>query len=197
MDLGKVGVWWSGSWNAHDRSLDVAAELETLGYGALWSSGGFEPGLSSHFERLLASTARLTVASGIVSIWASSPEQIAAAAADLEAKYEGRFLLGLGASHAPIVENYSRPYARMVGYLDGLDVAGSPVSADRRVLPPSVPGCWHCRANGPSAHTPISSPSSTRNGPGSGWGRAHSSLPSWPLLSSATRPRHANWREGT
>ncbi|MGB7051358.1 MAG: LLM class F420-dependent oxidoreductase [Acidimicrobiales bacterium] len=134
MDLGKVGVWWSGSWSAHDRSLDVAAELETLGYGALWSSGGFEPGLSSHFERLLASTARLTVASGIVSIWASSPEQIAPAAADLETKYPGRLLLGLGASHAPVVENYSRPYERMVGYLDGLDLAGFPVSADRRVL---------------------------------------------------------------
>jgi probable F420-dependent oxidoreductase len=134
MDLGKVGVWWSGSWNAHDPSLDVAAELETLGYGALWSSGGFEPGLSSHFERLLASTVRLTVASGIVSIWASSPEQIASAAADLETKYPGRFLLGLGASHAPIVENYSRPYERMVGYLDGLDLVGSPVSADRRAL---------------------------------------------------------------
>ena len=135
MDLGQVGVWWSGSWKAQDDpSLDVAAELDTLGYGALWSSGGFQPGLSSHFERLLASSARLTVASGIVSIWASSPEQIASATADLEAKHPGRFLLGLGASHAPIVENYSRPYERMVGYLDVLDMAGSPVSADRRVL---------------------------------------------------------------
>ncbi len=135
MDLGKIGVWWSGSWKAQDNpSLDVPAELEALGYGTLWSSGGFEPGLSPHFERLLSSTACLIVASGIVSIWASSPEEIASAAVRLETTYPGRFLLGLGASHAPVVENYSRPYERMVGYLDGLDMAGSPVSGDRRAL---------------------------------------------------------------
>ncbi len=50
-----MGVWWSGAWrSAEDASIDVAAELEELGYSALWSSGGFEPGLSPHFERLLA-----------------------------------------------------------------------------------------------------------------------------------------------
>jgi len=40
MDLGRIGVWWSGSWQTSDApELDVAAELESLGYGALWSSG--------------------------------------------------------------------------------------------------------------------------------------------------------------
>jgi len=135
MDLGKVGVWWSGSWIAQaDPSLDVAAELEALGYGAVWSSGGFDQGLSSRFERLLASTSHIPVASGIVSIWASPPQEIAPAVAGLEAKQRGRFLLGLGASHALIVENYSRPYERMVEYLDVLDVTEPSVPARRRVL---------------------------------------------------------------
>ena len=155
------------------------AELETLGYGALWSSGGFEPGLSPHFERLLASTARLTVASGIVSIWASSPEQIASAAADLETKYPGRFLLGLGASHAPVVENYSRPYERMVGYLDGLDHGGisclgrptgarRPRSADAglvgRTGPRSTPLFRPRRAHGTGQEAPWVGPTSRSRG---------------------------------
>ena len=52
----------------------------------------------------------------------------------LDAQYPGRFVLGLGASHAPLVENYTRPYSRMVAYLDTLDVAGPEVGKDRRML---------------------------------------------------------------
>ncbi|MGD0394369.1 MAG: LLM class F420-dependent oxidoreductase [Acidimicrobiales bacterium] len=135
MDLGRVGVWWSGTWRvADDASLDVAAELEELGYSALWSSGGFQPGLSPHFERLLAATTRVMVCSGIVSIWPSPPGEIAQAVADLELRHPGRFVLGLGASHAAIVENYTRPYSRTDDYLDALDAAGPSVARGRRVL---------------------------------------------------------------
>ncbi len=76
----------------------------------------------------------MTVASGIVSIWRASPADIAAAVADLDAQYPGRFVLGLGASHAVLAEDYARPYAHMVEYLDALDGAGGAVAADRRVL---------------------------------------------------------------
>jgi probable F420-dependent oxidoreductase len=135
MDLGRVGVWWSGSWQrADDGSTDVAVALEELGYSALWSSGGFDPGLAEHFERLLSATTRITVASGIVSIWATLPGEIAGAVADLDAQFPGRFVLGLGASHAPIVENYARPYSHVVEYLDVLDADGPAVREDRRVL---------------------------------------------------------------
>lgn len=130
-----MGVWWSGTWRTtDDASVDVAAELEEIGYTALWSSGGFQPGLSPHFERLLAATDRMTVISGIVSIWSTTPVEIASAVTDLHLRYPGRFVLGLGASHAPIVENYARPYSRMVGYLDALDAAGPTVARERRLL---------------------------------------------------------------
>jgi probable F420-dependent oxidoreductase len=135
VDLGRVGVWWSGSWRLKDdASVDVAAELEELGYSALWSSGGYDPGLATRFGRLLAATARIAVASGIVSIWPGSPEGVAQAAADLDGQFPGRFLLGLGASHAPLAENYGRPYSHMVRYLDVLDANGSAVAKDRRAL---------------------------------------------------------------
>ena len=120
-----MGIWWSGSWRAPDDAAgEVAAEMEDLGYGALWSSGGFQAGLASRFGRLLAATTRVVVASGIVSIWAAGASDISGAVADLDAAYPGRFLLGLGASHSAVVSDYSRPFARMVSYLDELDAAG-------------------------------------------------------------------------
>ena len=139
MDLGRTGIWWSGSWRdkSSGHAVDVAAELEELGYTALWSSGRFGTGLSEHFERLLESTKNVVVASGIVSIWHASPAEIAVATRQLEDRYPGRFLLGLGASHGAVVENYSRPYSKMVAYLDSLDSPereATPTSMSRRVL---------------------------------------------------------------
>ena len=135
MDLGRIGVWWSGSWRATDNpDLNVAGELEALGYGTLWSSGGFEPGFSSRFGKLLAATQHLTVASGIVSVWAAAPADVGPAVADLEDRFPGRFLLGLGASHSAIVPDYALPYSHVVGYLDALDALERPVPPERRIL---------------------------------------------------------------
>jgi probable F420-dependent oxidoreductase len=135
VDLGRVGVWWSGSWkDPDDPERSAATALEALGYATLWSSGGFEPGLASHFERLLASTERVAVASGIVSIWMTPPDQLAAAVARLEAAYPGRFLLGVGASHHFLAPDYTRPYSHMVAFLNALDAADTPVPPQRRVL---------------------------------------------------------------
>jgi probable F420-dependent oxidoreductase len=135
VDLGRIGVWWSGSWpHPDDPSRSVAPELESLGYGALWSSGRFDPGLSPHFEKLLASTDHIPVASGIVSAWTGAPEDVGPAVAALEDRFPGRFLLGIGASHSVAVADYSRPYSKVVTYLDALDALPIPVPAERRVL---------------------------------------------------------------
>jgi probable F420-dependent oxidoreductase len=135
MELGRIGVWWSGSWRAAGAAdLNVAGELESLGYGTLWSSGGFDPGLSTRFGKLLAATERVTVASGIVSVWTSAPADVSPSVADLEARSGGRFLLGLGASHSAIVQDYERPFTRVVDYLDALDAIDPPVPPARRIL---------------------------------------------------------------
>lgn len=135
MELGKVGIWWSGSWETDGGHGSAAAEIESLGYGAIWSSGGFNEGMSRWFARLLADTERIVVASGIINIWKASPDQVAAAASDIESRFPGRFLLGIGVSHAPLIEGYSRPIEHMIEYLDALDSMQSPqVPKDRRVL---------------------------------------------------------------
>jgi probable F420-dependent oxidoreductase len=135
MDLGRVGIWWSGTWrHPDDPERGVAPELEALGYGTLWSSGRFGAGLSPHFERMLAATDHVPVASGIVSIWAGAPEDVGPAVAALEVRFPGRFLLGLGTSHGVAVADYTRPYSKMVAYLDALDALATPVPPERRVL---------------------------------------------------------------
>jgi probable F420-dependent oxidoreductase len=117
-------------------AVAAAAQLEELGYARIWFSAGFGQGVPARYRELLDGTRRIGVASGIVSIWHASPEEAAAFALDAERAHPGRFLLGLGASHAPLVEqkgtDYRKPYSRMVDFLDGLDAAGLP--AERRIL---------------------------------------------------------------
>jgi probable F420-dependent oxidoreductase len=135
VQLGRVGVWWSGSWrDPDDPGRSVAPELESLGYGALWSSGRFDAGLAPHFEKLLASTDHVAVASGIVSIWAGAPEDVGPAVSALEDRFPGRFVLGIGTSHSVAVADYTRPYSKMVAYLDALDALATPVPPERRVF---------------------------------------------------------------
>ncbi|MEU4556456.1 putative F420-dependent oxidoreductase [Micromonospora violae] len=118
------------------EAVAAATELEDLGYARIWFSGGFGENVAPRFREILDGTTRIGVATGIVSIWHSTPPEVAAFAHDAERAHPGRFLLGLGASHAVIVEgggtDYRRPYSRMVDYLDGLDAAG--VSPERRIL---------------------------------------------------------------
>lgn len=133
-----VSVWQPFFLGAESRSaaVDAALELESLGYHRLWSSGGFGKDVHPRFRELLDGTTRIGVASGIVSIWHSTPAGVAAFAHDAERDHPGRFLLGLGASHAVIVDGdgtaYRKPYSKMVEYLDALDAAGLP--ARRRIL---------------------------------------------------------------
>ncbi|GGL71358.1 LLM class F420-dependent oxidoreductase [Streptomyces fumigatiscleroticus] len=127
-----------GVWNVGLRSEDptrrgelaeTAAELEELGYGAIWLGGNSNAG---HARPLIGATSRIVVGTSIQSIWEHTADDAAAAFAELDAAHPGRFALGLGVSHAKIADQYRRPYSALVAYLDALDAAGVP--ADRRVL---------------------------------------------------------------
>jgi probable F420-dependent oxidoreductase len=133
--LGPVGVWWSGSWKVENRAnVNVASELEAMGFGAIWSTGGFKAGLSSRFGRLLADTTRIVAASGVVNIWKGAVGEVAPAVSQLNSEHGGRFLLGVGVSHAAVVEEYALPYSHMVSYLDELDAASPTVPKQHRIL---------------------------------------------------------------
>ena len=117
-------------------AIEAAIELEELGYSRIWFSAGFDNVVPARFRELLDGTEQIGVAPGISSIWHTAPAEAAAFTADAEQAHPGRFLLGLGTSHAVIVDGdgsrYSKPYSKMVEYLDALDEAG--VAAERRIL---------------------------------------------------------------
>lgn len=136
-----VGVWGRGNWLDHSRraeACEVAAEIEELGYESLWLSAGFEDGVPSVFGDLLNATNSLTIASGVLSIWHSTATQTATAFNSLDQLHPGRFVLGLGASHGPMVEAsnqvYERPYSRMVHYLDELEEQQPGVPIENLIL---------------------------------------------------------------
>jgi probable F420-dependent oxidoreductase len=114
-----------------DEIRRAAAEVEDLGYGAIWLGGSSSV---RHAAHLAASTSRIVPATGILNIWFEDADTVARQRDDLEHTHPGRFLLGLGASHAELAQQYQRPYSTMGRYLDALDAAAPPVPADRRVL---------------------------------------------------------------
>lgn len=136
-----VGIWvgvrpdTSAEWAASDQG---ARAIEQLGYSQLWIPGGMGSKLATSYDEALAATGTLPVASGILSIYHSDPAETAAKTAALNAASGGRFILGLGASHAPAVERaggtYDKPYTTMVRYLDALAASDQPVPREHLML---------------------------------------------------------------
>ena len=124
--LGRVGVW-TGQLDYSPASTvrDAAAEVEELGYGALWTGEAVGREVVSAAALLLSATSRLVVATGIANIWARDALATAAAQLSLAEAYPDRFLLGIGVSHKPLLdqrgEDYRRPLAFMRDYLDAMD----------------------------------------------------------------------------
>lgn len=141
--LGTVGVWLFGGALGDDPG-GVAARLEALSYPSLWVGGG-NPDAAAFdlLEAVLAGTDRLVVATGITNLWAWEPGALAERAARLEVAYPGRFVLGLGVSHGPLVERmglrYERPYHAMVAFLDALDARGETGPASGEGVAGSAP----------------------------------------------------------
>lgn len=121
--FGKVGVWLGAlGWQPAATARTAASAIEALGYGSLWISEA--PTGKEAFTNaaiLLAATDRITVATGVANIWARDPVATNAAANALAEAYPGRFVLGMGVSHAAQVDHrghrYTKPLAAMRCYL--------------------------------------------------------------------------------
>jgi probable F420-dependent oxidoreductase len=127
--LGPVGIW-TRQFEDHPASKvrEAAAELEELGYGAIWFGEALGREALTNAGLLLSATRRITVATGIANIYARDPVTMAAGQKTLSEAYPGRFVLGLGVSHVPLVEQlrghrYEKPLATMRAYLDAMDRA--------------------------------------------------------------------------
>jgi probable F420-dependent oxidoreductase len=126
--LGKLGIWFSLNSLSMADSVAFAQRVEACGYGALWipEAVGREPFV--HLAFLASRTSTLVLATGIANIWARDAVTMAAAHKTLIEVSDNRFLLGLGVSHAPIVEGlrghrYHKPLSYMRDYLEKMAVA--------------------------------------------------------------------------
>jgi probable F420-dependent oxidoreductase len=169
MKLTGVGIW-SGELRHGDpgEAAEAAAELEGLGYEALWVPEGGGGPLLDPVRTVLSATRRITVATGILNVWLHEPPETAAAFSEFDRAHPGRFLLGLGISHAELfVSSKSNPYrhpvAAMADYLSRLDGAATPVPASRRVLAALGPRMLElARERSAGAHPYLATPEHTR-----------------------------------
>lgn len=131
--IGRIGIWsMEARFGDPAKAADAVAELDALGFGALWVPGGMGGDLTGDLDRLLAASSRLTVASGILNIWKHEPADVAAWWKGLPTDKQDRVLLGLGVSHSHIVgEEYTKakPLSVMRDYLDRLTAEGVPGEA--------------------------------------------------------------------
>lgn len=143
IDIGAFGVW-TPLLDLHPttRVREVVAELDEMGWGCLWRSESTSRDPLVTAALWLDACPRMAVATGIAQTYARHPLTTMAANKTLDEAFPGRFLLGLGVSHAPMIEGVrgldcSTPLADMSAYLDAMDNAPfTGLAADGR--PPRV-----------------------------------------------------------
>jgi probable F420-dependent oxidoreductase len=178
MDLGRVGIWtFALDLQPVARAREVAAELEELGYGAIWVPDAVGRDPLVHAALLLGGTNIIAVGTGIAQIYGRDPMTMTGGWKTISEAFPGRFVLGLGVSHQPMVEGlrgqtYGPPLTAMREYLDRMDtamyVAAEPTEPPRRtpttcrrsttrvpVRSSARRSCW--RRSKPSCSRPIRS----------------------------------------
>lgn len=148
MNIGRVGIWtFALDLQPAAQAQAAAAEIESLGYGAIWIPEAMGREAFTNSAVLLAGTRRITVATGIANMWARDAMAMAGAQNTLAEAYPERFLLGIGVSHAPLVgmrgHDYGKPLSAMRSYLDAMDsapfMAVGPATPPKRVIAALAP----------------------------------------------------------
>jgi probable F420-dependent oxidoreductase len=143
MNLGKLGVWASLDGMSAADAAAFAKSVEQRGYGALWTPESRGRNVLVNASWLLANTTRLVIASGIANIYARDAMAMMNGHRGLNEQSGGRFLLGLGVSHVPMVaglrgHTYGKPVPTMRTYLEAMAAAmyaaPAPAAPPRTVL---------------------------------------------------------------
>lgn len=143
--LGSLGIWsYQLDVQPMVRAQHAVAELDDLGFGALWVPEAIAREPFANTALLLSAAPRMSVATGIASLHARTAMTMNAGWQTIGEAFPGRFLLGIGVSHQSSVEGSHRgsygakPYSTMVDYLDAMDAGefwgARPTVAPQRVL---------------------------------------------------------------
>lgn len=141
--LGRIGLWTGSLEGLTPAAIpDVLGELDDQGWGSLWFGEAVGREAFTAAQLYLGATRRMAIGTGIANIYGRDASAAGAAARTIEAMHPGRFVLGLGVSHAPLVErhrghHYGRPLSAMREYLDALDRT-QPMAAGEDTMPPVV-----------------------------------------------------------
>ena len=155
MQLGEIGIW-----RRRQHGADALAELEALGFTALWVGSSPSPADARPF---LERSSTMTIATGILNVWQHDPADVAEQHAGLTREFPGRFLLGIGIGHPEATAEYTSPLARMRAFFDGLDAAAQPVPRDERAAAALGPKMLELAAQRSlGAHTYFVTPEHTR-----------------------------------
>jgi len=121
-----VGVWTPNFEFVAPSELAVpVGALESAGFPAVWLPESWGREAMTGALVVLEESTDLVVATGIASIYARDAMATASAARTLAQRSGGRFVLGLGVSHRPLVErgrkgSYDKPIPAMTRFLDEL-----------------------------------------------------------------------------
>ena len=134
-----TGVWYFTDAMGAGKAAETAGRIESLGYSTLWVPDTMGRDPFAHLAWLGSQTSTLRFATGIASIFHRHPGPMVQAANTLAEQTDGRFVLGLGVSHSPMVEgvrglDYSKPLSQMRSYLAAMDA-----SMYLAVAPPEKP----------------------------------------------------------
>jgi probable F420-dependent oxidoreductase len=144
MDLGPVGLWATTFDPLPPAQVaETVAEIDELGFGALWFGEAYGREAFTQAMMMLQHSKNMVIATGIANIWARDAMACNAATRTLDDVFGGRFLLGLGVSHQPLVQRmrghlYERPLAAMAAYLEAMDAAPYLAHGAQSPRPPRV-----------------------------------------------------------
>jgi probable F420-dependent oxidoreductase len=126
--LGPIGIWsLELRFGDASRSADAAAELDELGFGALWIPGGVGGDVLGSVDKLFGATRNAVIAIGIINIWKHDAREVGEWWRARHTDYQERVLLGLGVSHGPLIgDAYRKPLAAMREYLADLSAEELP-----------------------------------------------------------------------
>jgi len=133
----RIGVWWnSEAWHIREAQ-SIVREIEELGFGSLFMPEGANKDALVESAAFLSATERIVVGTGIANIHFRIPTPAEGGARTLAALHPRRFVLGLGVSHAPFVEEnmkgtYAKPLATMRTYLERMNTMPAEVEAGAR-----------------------------------------------------------------
>lgn len=126
-EIGTYGVWRRRG----DISPEMAAELEKIGYGAIWIGGSPPAGLEE-VEEIINATENIPVITGIVNMWKADADEVARSFHRIEREHPDRLVLGVGIGHPEATVEYQSPLDKILEYLEALD--GADVPSDRVIL---------------------------------------------------------------